>query len=129
VIKAEIPFKAFILFEKNQVSFSGPVELEDKIKLQTDQLGPVPSLWQAVKALDGYDVLLNEFILKCQNNYKIPYDHEELCHCRMVQTDKVLNAIKQGLQTVPEISRVTMAGTGCGSCKKDIDDLIKYLLK
>jgi NAD(P)H-nitrite reductase large subunit len=91
--------------------------------------GDHPEKWKCVKVFDGYDVLLNEFILKCQNNYKMPYVHEELCHCRMVSTQKVLTVIKQGALTLSEIGRVTMAGTGCGSCKKDIEELTNYLIK
>ncbi len=129
MIKAEIPFKAQIIFDQNQVQILGSVQLMHKIEQQKKQYGQNPQKWQTVLVVDGDDVLLNEFILKCQNNYKIPYEHEELCHCRMVQTEKVLNVIKQGVFSTSEISRVTMAGTGCGSCKKDIEEIIKYLVK
>ncbi len=129
MIKAEIPFKAQIVFDQNQVQVSGSVQLIHKIEKQKTIYGQNPQKWQTVQVVDGDDVLLNEFILKCQNNYKIPYEHEELCHCRMVQTEKVLNVIKQGVFLTSEISRLTMAGTGCGSCKKDIEEIIKYLVK
>ncbi len=129
MIKAKIPFKAQIVFDQNQVQVSGSVQLIHKIEKQKTIYGQNPQKWQTVQVVDGDDVLLNEFILKCQNNYKIPYEHEELCHCRMVQTEKVLNVIKQGVFLTSEISRLTMAGTGCGSCKKDIEEIIKYLVK
>lgn len=129
MIKAEIPFKAHIILDQKNVQFLGPKTLSEKIFAQKKQFGADPQKWQKVNVTDSYDVLLNEFILRCQNQYKIPYEHEELCHCRMVATEKVINAIKQGQFSVSEVSRVTMAGTGCGSCKKDIDDLLNYLLK
>jgi bacterioferritin-associated ferredoxin len=131
VIKVEIPFKAQIVFDQTQGSlrFSGSADFCQKLITQKNKHGCDPQKWQVVRVVDGDDVLLNEFILKCQNNYKIPYEHEELCHCRMVQTEKVLNVIKQGVFITSEISRVTAAGTGCGSCKKDIDEITKYLVK
>lgn len=129
MIKAEIPFKAIVTLDQNKLSFCGSVEFENKVLGQKVKYGPNPTQWRAIPVVDGYDVLLNEFILKCQNNYKIPYIHEELCHCRMVATEKVINVIKQGVFAVPEVSRVTMAGTGCGSCKKDIEELLVYLIK
>jgi bacterioferritin-associated ferredoxin len=129
VIKAEIPYKACIFLSEGSVSFSGPVDLEIKMNHQKQHYGENPAQWKTCLAKDGYDVLLNEFILKCQNNYKIPYNHTELCHCRMIPTEKVVCAIKQGAFSVSEVSRQTIAGTGCGSCKKDIEELINYLVK
>ncbi len=129
MIKSEIPFKACIEFSEKSLSFSGPIQLQNKINAVIRDFGKNPVNWPPQGVVDGYDILLNEFILKCQNNYKIPYKHDEICHCRMVQTEKVLNTIKQDLFSVAEIGRVTMAGTGCGSCKKDIDDLLNYLIK
>jgi len=129
VIRAEIPFKAEIVFNENRLFFSGPEALEKKINNQRQKNGDNPIFWKVISVLDGYDVLLNEFILRCQNNYKITYLHEEICHCRMISTEKILNTIKQGVFSTSEISRLTMAGTGCGSCKKDIDELLNYLVK
>ncbi len=129
MIKVEIPFKASIEFAENRLFFSGSIQLKNKVTEFVSLFGPNPMLWQVKQAMDGYDVLLNEFILKCQNDYKIPYQHDELCHCRMVPTQKVVNTIKQGVFKTSDIGRITMAGTGCGSCKKDIDDLVKYLVK
>lgn len=129
MIHADIIYKASIVLTENLFRFSGPIEFEKKIHAQRLAFGDHPRGWQPVVVVEGYDVLLNEFILKCQNNYKIPYNHEEICHCRMVPTEKILNAIKQSTFNLSELGRVTMAGTGCGSCKKDIDDLTKYLVK
>ena len=129
MITAEIPFKAFISFDQNRVGFMGPAVFKKKIDEKIKLFGLNPKNWNVAKAQDGYDVLLNEFVLKCQDNYKIPYIHDELCHCRMVQTQKVLSVIKQDAFSVTEIGRVTMAGTGCGSCKKDIEELVNYLVK
>jgi bacterioferritin-associated ferredoxin len=129
VIKAEIPNKVLLSFIDGMVSYVGPQELWLKVLEQKKQNGVNPEKWKPVQVENGHDVLLNEFILKCQKNYKIPYVHEEFCHCRMVPTEKVLHVIKQGIFTTAEVGRVTMAGTGCGSCKKDIEELTKYLIK
>ncbi len=129
MIKAEIPNKAILSFVDQRTNFVGPHQLWLKVLEQKKCHGDNPKNWSVVPVVDGYDVLLNEFILKCQNIYKLPYSHEELCHCRMVATEKVITVIKQGVFTTPEVGRVTMAGTGCGSCKKDIEELTKYLIK
>lgn len=129
MIKAEIPNKAILSLVDKKANFVGPHQLWLKVLEQKKHHGENPENWNSVQVVDGYDVLLNEFILKCQNNYKLPYTHEELCHCRMVPTEKVTTVIKQGIFTTAEVGRVTMAGTGCGSCKKDIEELTKYLIK
>jgi bacterioferritin-associated ferredoxin len=129
VIKAEILNKALLSLVDKKASFVGPHQLWLKVLEQKKINGDNPEKWTTVNVVDGYDVLLNEFILKCQNDYKLPYMHEELCHCRMVPTGKVTTVIKQGIFTTAEVGRVTMAGTGCGSCKKDIEELTKYLIK
>lgn len=84
------------------------------------------TLWP-LQAVDGPDtMLINELIRQSRNEIFV-YNHTELCHCRMVTTEKVKNAVKAGCMTVAEVSRTTLAGTGCGSCRKNIEDIIKAL--
>ena len=72
------------------------------------------------------EVVLFKFIQKVKRMWNLPYTHEELCHCRLVPTEKVTCAIEQGAKTVSEIARVTMAGTGCGTCRSDSEELLAF---
>ena len=47
----------------------------------------------------------------------------------MVKTETVKNAVKAGCCSVADVSRTTLAGTGCGSCRKDIEDVLTALTK
>lgn len=62
-------------------------------------------------------------------NEKRPYDDEELCHCRVVTTSKVMNSIWYGAETTEDVARVTSAGTACGTCRPNSQKLIDYCLK
>lgn len=76
---------------------------------------------------DGHAaILLREAILKAQGRWFFPYGEEELCHCRAVATAKVDAAIVGGCKTVKAVSRETSAGTSCGTCRTDIEAIIKY---
>ena len=129
MIKASIPYQAELIFSENEVRISGSRILADKVQNLIRLYGKSPTNWQIQPVQTGEDVLLNEFILKCQNKPSTSYQHEELCHCRMIPAEKVLNAVKQGVFSAREISRVTLAGTGCGSCKKDIEELLSFHVK
>ncbi len=74
-------------------------------------------------------MLIRESILKVQGLWKLPYQEEEICHCRAVPTQKVDEAIVSGCHTVERIKRVTSASTSCGTCRPDIESLIRYRLQ
>jgi nitrite reductase (NADH) large subunit len=40
-----------------------------------------------------------------------------VCHCHQVRRRQLLQAIKQGCQTLADVANHTGAGTGCGSCR------------
>lgn len=132
-IEFSIRYKAEISYNGSALSFVGPLQLEELIHSQIEKYGKEPQQWVIIKEADKqknpYIVFLNIFILKCQNKYDPPYKHDELCHCRLVPSQKVIESICQGNFDVAEISRTTLAGTGCGSCKKDIADMIDYHIK
>ncbi len=51
---------------------------------------------------------------------------EEICHCMGVNKSVIVAAIKdKGLKTVEEIQSETEAGTGCGGCIPDLEDILK----
>lgn len=72
------------------------------------------------------DILLREVLLKSQNQWKFPYEHDELCHCRKIETKKVDEAIILGARTPEEVSRLTSASTACGTCRPHVEDIIKF---
>jgi len=132
MIKAEIPFKSFIELITDQngqksLHFQGHKAFIDLVLDLKNKFGSDPARWPLLDDKKSECFILNEFILKIKGQYKPIYQHEELCHCRTISTEKVLNVIKDGCHTISEVSRATMAGTGCGSCHKDIDNLIEQV--
>ena len=55
-----------------------------------------------------------------------PYSHEEICHCRKVLTGQIEEAIFNGALDVETLKRLTTAGTSCGTCSPDLEDLIAF---
>lgn len=126
-IVAEIPYKAKISLIDQVVQVVGPKSLLVKIEKYKSTHGNNPINWPEIKVIDGEDILINEFIAKAKKSFSLVYPHEELCHCRMVPTEKVFSVIKENCLTAAEVGRTTLAGTGCGSCRKDTEALIKQL--
>ena len=119
------PFQSEISFKDGRVHVIGSIGLMDKMADLKTKFGPDPRTWQIKESAQSTDdILINEFIQKCQLSFKLAYEHAELCHCRMVPTDRVFEGIKQGCQNIEDIGRATLAGTGCGSCKGDITALL-----
>lgn len=130
LVSAKIPYKAELLWDGAKVLIQGSFELLQKMNQLKNKYGTNPSLWPPLNEINsGLDVLIQEFILKCRGEFKLVYPHEELCHCRMVPTEKVFAAIKEGLVTVEAIAEKTLAGTSCGSCRVDTMALIKQFRK
>jgi bacterioferritin-associated ferredoxin len=73
-------------------------------------------------------ILLREVILKAQGKWAFPYSAEELCHCRAVATARVDAAIVSGCHTMERIRATTSASTSCGTCRPDIEAILKYRL-
>ena len=50
---------------------------------------------------------------------------EIICHCFEVSREEIENAIREkGLITVEEVGEVTNAGTGCGGCQEQIQEIL-----
>ena len=88
-------------------------------------LGDVP----LPKGTSTAAILLREVLLKAQGRWEYPYAHEELCHCRVVQTQTVDRAIVTGAHTPEEVSRQTSASTACGTCRPDVEKILKFRLE
>ncbi|MFZ3229138.1 MAG: (2Fe-2S)-binding protein [Pseudobdellovibrio sp.] len=119
------PFQSEISLKNGSVHIVGSMQLISQMNDLKTKYGTDPRNWLPLKQLkSNADILVNEFILKCRGEFKLSYEHAELCHCRMVSAEKVYNAIKQGAKTVEDIARTTLAGTGCGSCRSDSQILL-----
>lgn len=52
----------------------------------------------------------------------------EICHCMGVMKSEIVEAIKsKGLKTVEEVQEATEAGTVCGGCIPDIEDILTWV--
>lgn len=50
---------------------------------------------------------------------------EIICHCHQVSKEEIIKAIKEnGLRTVEQVGEATGAGTGCGGCQDDIQEIL-----
>lgn len=47
-----------------------------------------------------------------------------ICGCYKVKKSEIVEAIKNGADTVEKVGEVTKAGTGCGNCKGAIQEII-----
>lgn len=53
-----------------------------------------------------------------------------ICNCNEIYKSEIVKAIKEkGLKTVAEVGDETTAGTTCGSCQDDIQDILDELNK
>jgi len=54
-------------------------------------------------------------------------DNDEIvCNCMQITKGEIVEAIKNGnLKTIDEVGETTEAGTVCGSCQDDIEDILK----
>ncbi len=97
-------------------------------KMKAKLTGPIVDLLPP-PGTDHGSVIWRELIARIQGQWKIPVEHEELCHCRKISTQRVDRAIVFGAHTVDEIRKRTSANTGCGTCKPDVESMIKNRLQ
>jgi nitrite reductase (NADH) large subunit len=48
----------------------------------------------------------------------------EICNCNHVTESAVVEAIRDGCDTLPALCEATRAGTGCGSCRRQLTTLL-----
>ncbi len=128
-LKIEFKKSDFIELDDKNLKINGCHFLRDKIFQMTNQYGEKIENWPEQISNRHEDLLINELILKAKGTWVFPYVDLELCHCRVIQTKIVDEAIISGAQTVEKVSRITSAGTACGTCKPNIEKILKYRLK
>lgn len=106
----------------------GCSELLQLIQLWRPRLSGKLTNLELPSGLGHAEILFRELILKAKGEWDFPYKEDELCHCRAVATCKVDDAIITGARNVVLVSQRTSAGTSCGTCKPDIDKVLKYRL-
>lgn len=93
-------------------------------------LGPADNLMELFKADAPVPERRMEIFFTPQSARKdvsladLPDTHQ-ICDCNGVSKGTVCAAIKTGKCTVPAVGKATRAGTGCGSCKKLVKELIE----
>lgn len=57
-------------------------------------------------------------------------DNEIICNCNDISRGEIIQAIKEkGLKTVDEVGDATSAGTICGACQDDIQEILDEINK
>ena len=52
-----------------------------------------------------------------------------ICNCMQITKGEIVEAIKAGnLTTIDEVGDATEAGTACGSCHDDIEEILKDIV-
>jgi NAD(P)H-nitrite reductase large subunit len=49
-----------------------------------------------------------------------------ICYCFRVEKSRIIAAIEEGCATVEDLGRRTRACTGCGGCRPDLEDLLRF---
>lgn len=112
--------------EQNKVAFIGCLEFTQFIKNYRANFGNDVFKWPTPKGSSHSEMVIREFIQKLKGTWEYPYKEEELCHCRHVSTKTVDRAILNGAHTHELASRWTGCSTACGTCKPDVEKIIKY---
>ncbi len=54
----------------------------------------------------------------------------EICHCNGIMKSEIIKAIQEkNLKTVEEVQQATDAGTVCGGCIEDIEEILSEYAK
>lgn len=114
------------LNDQNKVSFIGCFEFTQLVKNYRAKFGNDVFKWPVPSGTTHSEIVIREFIMKLKGTWDYPYKDEELCHCRHVSTKTVDQAIINGAHTHELASRWTGCSTACGTCKPDVEKIIKY---
>lgn len=106
----------------------GPDFLRRLAAFRLQLTGPLAQV-QMPNGRDVASLMFCELILRARGEFHYPYADSELCHCRAVPTKKVDDAILTGAHTPLKVSRLTSASTACGTCRPDVESILKFRLQ
>lgn len=86
--------------------------------------GDDPAAWPLPEGTSHVELLLKRLILELRGEWHPSFTDPELCHCRMIPTAQVEQAILAGAHTPEIVSRWTNASTSCGTCRPDVIRLL-----
>lgn len=52
-----------------------------------------------------------------------------VCLCNLIEEKEIISYLKKGVKTTAEIQNFTRAGTSCGRCLPEIDEIVATFLK
>ncbi len=114
--------------ETKWLRVKGCLPLLNALNSRVKNEGGDPALWRLPEGQNHVDMLMRELILKSQNQWAFPYNHEELCHCRNVNTSTIDEVVLLGAHQPEIVSQLTLASTACGTCRPDVEKVIQYRL-
>lgn len=118
-------YRAYLKYDGEHLKATGSLSFLNLIQSKIQEQGSKPEKWSLLSEVtNGDEAMLNNFISKLQSA-EVSAEHDEICHCRMVEREKIEQSIFQGSFSREEISRTTLAGTGCGSCRNDLEKILK----
>lgn len=106
----------------------GPTMLSLLTKWRSKLNGSLSEL-EFPRGFSGPELMLKELIQRAQGRWISGYDEAEVCHCRVVPTSTVRQAIFSGAHSPEQISMHTSASTACGTCRKDVEVILNAMLK
>jgi len=109
------------------LGIGGPEFLQALADYRGKMKGPLKDL-PLPEGVSGAAILLREMALKLKGEWNPPYKDEETCHCRSVPTAIIDLAICTGAHTSRKVTELTSASTGCGTCRPDVEAMIRYRL-
>lgn len=110
---------------KLHLKAKGCQQLQDTLTEHHQKFGHDLKSWQITQPKNHAEFLIKK-LLNTIEGKSTPYSHEEICHCRMVSTQRVENAIFNGAGSIDALKRVTTASTSCGTCGPDLKKLLGF---
>jgi assimilatory nitrate reductase catalytic subunit len=118
------------LIDETKSLFSGAAFVENRATLIWS-LSPLPPPWDLALELFGRDRLNGSerlSLLSGRSGGQSTSDGPLVCSCFSVGQQQIETAIEQGCRSASDIGKATRAGSNCGSCRPEIQRLIKISL-
>jgi nitrite reductase (NADH) large subunit len=56
-------------------------------------------------------------------------DSARICDCNAVAKDQIVEAVLNGARSLRAVCEQTRAGTGCGSCRPEVQRIVDYVCR